>query len=112
MEAHAHDLRGEVADESLVEHIKTDWTKASLSDADRALLAYAVKLTKAPGDMTRDDVEGLRAVGFDDRAISDAVQVISYFNYINRVADGLGVDLEEWMPPHPHGDREVRRVEA
>jgi hypothetical protein len=32
---------------------------------------------------------------------------VSYFNYINRVADGLGVDLEEWMPPHPHGDRDV-----
>lgn len=62
--------------------------------------------------MTRDDVEGLRRAGFDDRGISDAVQVVSYFNYINRVADGLGVDLEEWMPPHPHGDRGVRAEQA
>lgn len=47
--------------------------------------------------MTRDDVEALRAEGLDDRAISDAVQVISYFNYINRIADGLEVDLEPEM---------------
>jgi hypothetical protein len=53
-------------------------------------------------------VEALRADGFDHRAISDAVHVVRYFNYINRVADGLGVDLEEWMPPHLHGDRDAR----
>ncbi len=40
----------------------------------------------------------LRGQGFSDTAIHDAVQVISYFNYINRVADALGVDLEQWMP--------------
>ncbi len=47
--------------------------------------------------MSRADVERLRAVGLNDRAIHDATQVIAYFNYINRVADGLGVDLEEGM---------------
>ncbi len=109
MEAHAHDLRAEVDDASLVDAIKTDWTQAPLSDADRALCHFAVRLTRTPGAMTRDDVASLRAAGFDDRAISDAVQVVSYFNYINRVADALGVDLEEWMPAHAHGDREHRR---
>lgn len=44
--------------------------------------------------MTPDDLDRLREVGFDDRAINDATQVIGYFNYINRVADGLGVDPE------------------
>ena len=93
-----------------MEQIKTDWRVARLSEADRTLLQFATDLTKTPGAMTRDHVEALRAVGFDDRAISDAVHIVSYFNYINRVADGLGVDLEEWMPPHPHGDRAVREV--
>jgi len=94
-----------------VAQIKTDWTGARLTDADRALLQFAVDLTKTPGAMTRDHVEALRGAGFSDLAISDAVHVVSYFNYINRVADGLGVDLEEWMPPHPHGDRDVRQPE-
>ena len=48
--------------------------------------------------MSRGDIDALRAHGFSDRAVSDAVQVISFFNYINRVADGLGVDLEPEMP--------------
>jgi alkylhydroperoxidase family enzyme len=76
------------------------------------LLRFAVALTKAPGAMTPAHVDSLRAAGFDDRAISDAVQVVGYFNYINRVADALGVDLEEWMPPHPHGDRAYRAGEG
>jgi len=108
VEAHAHDLRAEVDDASLVEAIKTDWTRAALKDADRALLDFAVTLTKTPGAMTRGHVETLRAAGFDDRAISDAVHIVSYFNYINRIADAVGVDLEEWMPPHPHADRSFR----
>jgi alkylhydroperoxidase family enzyme len=49
--------------------------------------------------MNRDDVERLRAAGWDDRAIHDITQVAAYFNYINRVADGLEVDLEPGMPP-------------
>ena len=48
--------------------------------------------------MSPGDLDLLRAQGLADTAIHDAVQVISYFNYINRVADALGVDLEKWMP--------------
>ena len=112
MEAHAHDLRAEVDDETLVEAIKTDWTRATLPEADRALLRFAVELTSAPGSMTRTQVDTLRRAGFNDRAISDAAQIVSYFNYINRVADALGVDLEEWMPPHPHMGRQYRDEEV
>jgi len=78
----------------LVRQIATDWRAAPLTPADRALAEYAVKLTRTPQAMTAEDIEGLRTHGLDDRAIHDAVQVIAYFNYINRVADALGIEHE------------------
>ncbi|GMV07423.1 MAG: hypothetical protein AMXMBFR53_36980 [Gemmatimonadota bacterium] len=63
------------------------------------MLDYAVKLTVEPASVGAEDVEALRAVGFDDTAILDICQVTSYYNYVNRLADGLGVELEaEWKP--------------
>ena len=62
-----------------------------------------MKLSEAPGKIGADDLQPLRAAGLNDRAIHDAVQVISYFNYINRVADALGTDLEPEMPQRPEG---------
>lgn len=59
------------------------------------MLDYAVKLTREPGAMTPGDVEALRTAGFDDHAILDICQIASYYNYVNRLADGLGVELEE-----------------
>lgn len=79
----------------------TDWRTADLPEPDQALCRYAEKLTREPGNMTEDDVDVLRQAGFDDVAIHDAVQVISYFNYINRVADAIHTDLEPEMPPYP-----------
>lgn len=74
-----------------------DYRKAELPVADRAMLDFAIALTRTPGAMSEDQVEGLRAVGFDDVAIHDIVQVTSLFNYYNRLADGLGIDDEpEW----------------
>ena len=60
------------------------------------MLAYAVKLTRRPRDVSSGDVEGLRALGFDDAAILDICQVVAYYNYVNRLADGLGVELEDF----------------
>lgn len=77
--------------------IAQDWKTAVLADPDRALCAYAEKLTRAPDQMVAADIEQLRQHGFDDRAIHDATQVISYFNYINRIADALDVDLETFV---------------
>jgi uncharacterized peroxidase-related enzyme len=74
-----------------------DYRTAGLAPADRALCDYAVKLTIAPGTVGPADLDALRRHGFDDEAITIAVQVIGYFNYINRIADGLGVDDEPWM---------------
>jgi uncharacterized peroxidase-related enzyme len=86
------------ARDSFVAAIKTDWRQASLAPADRGLCEFAEKLTRTPGAMARADVEQLRAHGFDDRAIHDATQVVAYFNYINRVADALGTDPEDFYP--------------
>jgi alkylhydroperoxidase family enzyme len=63
----------------------------------RALCDYAVKLTTIPSEVWREDADVLRAHGWDDIAIHDAIQVIGYFNYINRIADAVGIDDEpEW----------------
>jgi uncharacterized peroxidase-related enzyme len=63
----------------------------------RALCDFAVKLTLEPVAVDRADVDALRAHGWGDAAIHDAIQVIAYFNYINRVAEGVGVESEpEW----------------
>ena len=59
-----------------------------------ALLAYADVLTRTPGAVTLADITSLRTVGLDDRAIHDAGCVVAYFAFVNRVADGLGVDVE------------------
>lgn len=59
------------------------------------MLDYAVKLTRDPGTMAAADAEALRGAGFDDRGILDICQIVAYYNYVNRLADGLGVELEE-----------------
>ena len=59
------------------------------------MLDYAIKLTRDPGGMTSADTDALRAAGFGDQAILDICQVASYYNYVNRLADGLGVELED-----------------
>ena len=59
------------------------------------MLDYVLKLTRDPGGMTAADAEALRAAGFGDRAVLDICQVASYYAYVNRLADGLGVELEE-----------------
>ena len=74
--------------------MKRDYRTARLTGRQRSLCEYAEKLTRTPGAMSAADIEKLRGAGLSDRAILDAVEVIAYFNYINRVADGLGVDPE------------------
>ena len=62
-----------------------------------ALCIFAEKLTLTPGEITKNDYKELKNNNFDDKAISEIVQVISYFNYINRVADGLGLEPEDFI---------------
>ncbi len=82
-------------DAELPRALARDHREADLAAEDRAMLDYAVKLTLTPGEMGDGDVERLREVGFDQAAVLDICQVVSYFNYVNRMADGLGVELED-----------------
>jgi uncharacterized peroxidase-related enzyme len=91
----------EATRESWLTRLARDWRTAELSPSERALCVYAEKLTLAPARMAAADLEPLRGAGLDDRAIHEAIQVIAYFNYINRVADAVNVDLEPEMPPDP-----------
>lgn len=94
MTHHAAGLVRLTNDEVLVEQLLIDWQQATLSQADRAMLVYADKLTRAPWEMEQADVTALRTAGFSDAAILDINQVTGYYAFVNRLADGLGVELE------------------
>lgn len=81
-------------DEALIEALKKDYTTAPISDQERVMLDYVVKLTKDATKVWKDDHDRLRAAGFDDKAILQMTLIASWFNYINRVADALGVGRE------------------
>ncbi len=83
-------------DQGLTARLEADYRSADLAAADRQMLDYTAKLTRAPGNMTEDDIARLRDVGFSDRAILDIAQVVAYYAYANRIADGLGVSLEQY----------------
>jgi uncharacterized peroxidase-related enzyme len=81
-----------------------DYRQAELPAADRAMLDYAHKLTLCPWAMQKEDAEALRQAGFCDTAILDINQVAAYFAFVNRLADGLGVQLEEFWQDPPADD--------
>lgn len=78
----------------LVSDLKTDHTKAALLPRDRAMLDYSVKLTMVPEQVTAADIGELKKFDFDDRAIHDICAIVAYFAFANRIADGLGIQLE------------------
>lgn len=82
----------------MVSALIEDHESAPLNVGDAALVRFATKLTLEPGEMNPTDVDALRAVGFSDVAIHDAVQVTGLFAYYNRIADGLGLaDEPDWV---------------
>ena len=114
--AHSYDLRAEVANDwstlaatsahtpddadldRFVHRAVDDWRTCGCPPPVVALLEYAEKITKAPAELCEAVVRNLRRQGWSDEAIHDAVQVVAYFNYINRVADALGVVPEGFIP--------------
>jgi uncharacterized peroxidase-related enzyme len=81
-------------DDELVKALQDDYRSAPISDQDRVMLDYVSQLTKDATRISAKDHERLREVGFDDRGILQITLIASWFNYINRVADALGVGRE------------------
>jgi uncharacterized peroxidase-related enzyme len=78
----------------LVDAMKEDPRRAPLGPRERALVDYALKLTREPWNMSEEDLEPLRRVGLQDADILDACQVTGYYAFVNRLAQGLGVEIE------------------
>ncbi len=95
---HRRGLRRLLHNDELVADVEHDWTTAALSPKRTAMLRYAVKLTETPAATTDADVDALRQAGFSDRDILDITEVVGYYAYANRIADGLGLQTEDWIP--------------
>ena len=100
---HGPKLAAALGDEALARAVARDYREANLRAQDRVLLDYAVALTCEPAERKREDVERIREYGFDDRAIVRATQIAAYYNFINRVASALGVELEPALEPWEFG---------
>jgi len=91
VESHAEFLRRVTLDDDLIAALREDYKSAPITEAERVMLDYVVQLTKDAVKITPEYHERMRAVGFDDKAILQITLIASWFNYINRVADALGV---------------------
>jgi uncharacterized peroxidase-related enzyme len=84
-------------DDELLAAVEVDWRTSSIDERRKAMLGYVEKLTIRPQDVTIGDVDALRTEGFTDRDIHDICEVAAYYAYVNRISDGLGVQLETWL---------------
>ena len=81
----------------MVAAIKTDYRTARIDAPTRRMLEFVERTTRAAYEIEEKEIAALRAAGFRDSDILDIVHITGYFNHINRVADALGVDLEDFM---------------
>lgn len=98
MTHHRRGLRRLLRDDDLAARIEADHETAGLSEKRLAMLRYAVKLTMSPAEIGQDDVETLREQGLSDLDILHIAEVTAYYAYANRIADGLGIPMEDWIP--------------
>ena len=84
-------------DDELAEQVQQDFRASKLEQRHKALCEWAEKLTLTPAKCTREDIENLKAESWSEEQIASAAQIIGYFNHLNSLADGLGVDLEPEM---------------
>lgn len=94
---HRRGLRRLLRDESLAADIESEFESADISEKRKEMLRYAVKLTVAPASVSADDIANLRDAGFADIDILHIAEVVAYYAYANRIADGLGIPLEDWI---------------
>ncbi|HXG17493.1 MAG TPA: peroxidase [Methylomirabilota bacterium] len=87
----------ETGNHTLVKHLKTDPTNAPLAPPDKAMIDFALKLTREPWTVKQADVEGLQQHGFSEEQVVDIVLITCTFNFMDRLADGLGVELDPRM---------------
>jgi uncharacterized peroxidase-related enzyme len=93
---HAEALNHYWKDDHMVHQLKQDYSKLDLSEVDLKLCEFADKLTKTPNKIDEEkDIQPLRKLGMSDRAVLDATLVVSYFNFVNRMVLGLGVETDE-----------------
>ena len=97
MQAHGEDLREQVDEDQLVRQIKTNFRSADLDATTRAILEFAEKVTVAAYTVQPSDLDLLRSHGLDDETIFDVVEVVGFFNSINRIAGALGVELDDFL---------------
>ena len=94
MRHHGESLRALTKDDELLAALERDPASAPLEPRQRALVDYALKLTRAPHAVMESDVTAMRGTGLSDEAIHDAAAITAYFNFVNRMASGLNVELE------------------
>ena len=82
-------------DDALKQQLVTDYRTANITEQDKLILEYAEKITRDAASITQDYIDELKRHHMPDRMLHDIVQIASYFNYVNRLADGLGVEVEE-----------------
>jgi len=88
-------------DDELADRVKDDYRSAKLDDKTRALMDYAVLVTRGPKQVSRETIDGLRAAGWTDEEILRATQIVGFFNYYTRMVDALGVEPEDSMGVAP-----------
>jgi len=93
---HGDSLRELTGTDRVARALARDAAGAELDPAERTMIDFALALTRSPGEMDASGVDALRRAGFDDREILDVCQVAAYFNYVNRMAMGLAVELEDY----------------
>ena len=89
-------MRAQLTDGQIAQ-ILTDFRKADIDETTKAILEFAVKVTKAAATVTPTDLKHLRSYGLTDEAIFAVVEVVGFFSYINRMADAFGVELDDFL---------------